>query len=271
MDALPELSGRSLGIAVLIALWLVLALAERTVAAGYRLEPQGPRWLRHVGLALLGSLAVAVLLPGGAIAAALWAHDRSLGLLPQLGLSWPLAFVLTCVVYDLAIYWQHRAFHRWPWLWRLHAVHHCDTSIDLSTGVRFHPLEILLSMSWKMAIAVALGALPEAVLVYELILTGMALFNHADYRLPDRLERALLWLLVTPVMHRIHHSDKRIETDSNYGNALSLWDRQFGSYTDAPSAGLRIGLERWREAKDQRLGRMLSLPFRRDWRKASEA
>lgn len=260
------MSGVSPALLVLIGLWLSLALAERWQAAGYRLAPQGGRWLRHLGLIGSGSLLLAIAVPGGAVAAALWAQGQSLGLLNVLSVPTAAAVVITCVVFDLMIYFQHRAFHRLPWLWRLHAVHHCDTSIDLSTGVRFHPLEILLSMLFKMAVAVALGALPEAIVVYELILTGMALFNHADIRLPDWLEPRLRWLLVTPPMHRIHHSDKPVETNSNYGNALSLWDRLFSTYTERPQPDIRIGLERWRKNDDQRLLRLLSLPFSRDWR-----
>lgn len=250
---------------VLVGLWLTFAIAEWLFSAGYRKSPRTGRWLRHISMISVGALILAVMIPGGAIAAALWAQTESIGVFNFIALPLLWTYLLTWIIYDLMIYLQHRAFHVFPMLWRLHAVHHSDTSIDLSTGIRFHPVEIVLSMLFKVFIAVGLGAPPEAIAIYELILTGMALFNHADFRLPSGFERALRWLVVTPPMHRIHHSDRRVETDSNYGNALSVWDRLFGTYTDRPIAELNIGLSRWREPADQRFTRLLRMPFREDW------
>jgi len=255
----------SIVLGVLVSLWVIFAIAEWFFAAGYRKSPRTGRWIRHLSLISVGALIVALMLPGGAIAAALWAQTESVGLFNYVALPPLWVYLLTWIIYDLMIYLQHRAFHAVPFLWRLHAVHHCDTSLDLSSGIRFHPVEIVLSMLFKVFVAVGLGAPPEAIAVYELILTGMALFNHADFRLPNGLERVLRWFVVTPPMHRIHHSDRRVETDSNYGNALSLWDRLLGTYRDKPMAPLNIGLARWRTDGDQKLTRLLGLPFREDW------
>jgi sterol desaturase/sphingolipid hydroxylase (fatty acid hydroxylase superfamily) len=245
---------------IFVALWLLLALAEARWSAGGRQTSVWLRWRRHLGLAAFNTLMLRVIAPGGAIAAALWAAEHDQGLLRQfdLGLVWQ--WLVTLLVFDFVIYWQHRIFH-WGPLWLLHAVHHSDTDFDLSTGVRFHPFEILLSMILKMLLAVALGAPAEAILVYEIILSGMALFTHADLRLPERIDRVLRWLIVTPNMHRIHHSTRRFETDSNYGNALSIWDRLCRSYTRHAEDGMRIGLEEHRDPTQQRLRALLEQPF----------
>jgi sterol desaturase/sphingolipid hydroxylase (fatty acid hydroxylase superfamily) len=245
---------------VFVALWLLLALAEARWSAGGRQTPVWLRWRRHLGLAALNTLLLRVIAPGGAIAAALWAAEHDKGLLHQFELATIWDWVVTLLVFDFAIYWQHRIFHSRPF-WLLHAVHHSDTDFDLSTGVRFHPFEILLSMILKMLLAVALGAPAEAILLFEIILSGMALFTHADLRIPDRIDHALRWVIVTPNMHRIHHSTRRFETDSNFSNALSIWDRLCRSYTRDAKEGMQIGLEQHREPDHQRLRALLQQPF----------
>jgi sterol desaturase/sphingolipid hydroxylase (fatty acid hydroxylase superfamily) len=245
---------------IFAALWLLLALAEARWSAGGRQTSLWLRWRRHLGLAALNTLLLRVIAPGGAVAAALWAAEHQQGLFHQLELAPAWRWLLTLLLFDFAIYWQHRIFH-WRPLWFLHAVHHSDTDFDLSTGVRFHPFEIGLSMIWKMLLAVWLGAPAEAIIVYEIILSSMALFTHADLRLPDRIDHTLRWIIVTPNMHRIHHSTRRFETDSNYGNALSIWDRLCRSYTRQAQDGMQIGLERHREAEQQRLAALLGQPF----------
>ena len=182
-------------------------------------------------------------------------------------LAWPawVEFAAAVLLLDLAIYWQHRVMHAVPMLWRLHRVHHCDTAFDVTTGLRFHPLEIALSMGFKLALISLLGPDPAAVLVFELLLSLGSLFTHTDIALPAGLDRRLRWLFVTPSMHRVHHSTRRVETDSNFGFHLSVWDRLFGSYTAAPREDERrmpIGLRSWREPRDQRLVSLLMNPFR---------
>jgi sterol desaturase/sphingolipid hydroxylase (fatty acid hydroxylase superfamily) len=180
-----------------------------------------------------------------------------------------MAIALTLLLLDLAIYVQHVLTHAVPALWRLHRVHHTDLDLDVTTGVRFHPFEILLSVLYKIALVVALGAHPLAVLIFEVLLNGSSLFNHANVRLPAMLERWLRLIWVTPEMHRVHHSVLRRETDSNYGSCLSLWDRLFGTYVAQPQAGhdrMTIGLEAFRTPAEQSLWSLLMQPVRREQR-----
>jgi sterol desaturase/sphingolipid hydroxylase (fatty acid hydroxylase superfamily) len=168
------------------------------------------------------------------------------------------------IVLDLVIYAQHVVFHHVPWLWRLHRMHHADLDIDVTTGVRFHPLEILLSLAIKMAAAVALGVPAEAVVIFEVLLNATSMFNHSNIALPPRLERVVRWFVVTPQMHQVHHSIAREETDSNFGFNLPWWDRLFGTYRTAPKAGaaLTIGLPIFRDIAELRFWRLLAQPFR---------
>jgi sterol desaturase/sphingolipid hydroxylase (fatty acid hydroxylase superfamily) len=169
------------------------------------------------------------------------------------------------ILLDLVIYWQHRLLHRIPLLWRLHRVHHADTGFDVSTGVRFHPLEIVLSMVIKLGAILLFGIAPLAVLIFELVLSAGSLFTHANLCLLAGFERRLRWLLVTPEMHRVHHSWHRDETDSNFSFHLSLWDRVFGTYRDQPRDGhvqMVIGLPEFRDSRDQSLLSLLLNPWR---------
>ena len=179
---------------------------------------------------------------------------------------WLVALVLALVLLDLAIYAQHIVFHRVPALWALHRVHHADPHFDVTTGLRFHPLEILLSMGLKIVLVVALGAPPVAVLLFEVILNAASLFNHANIRLPVAVDRLLRLVVVTPDMHRVHHSDLRTETDSNYGFSVPWWDRLFGTYRAAPAAGqegVTFGIGAFRTRRELWLDRLLTQPFRR--------
>ncbi len=222
------------------------------------------RWPGNVGLAFVGTILVRAALPVAAMGTALWAEAHGLGLLPALGLPGWLSVPLAVIALDLLVYLQHRVFHAVPLLWRLHRVHHADPEMDATSALRFHPLEILLSMLLKMAAVLALGAPPAAVLIFEVLLNATALFNHAAIRLPPAWERGLRQVLVTPAMHRIHHSEEPLETNSCFGFCLSVWDRIFGTDRAAAAAGehIRIGLSNWRAAGWQRLDRLLLLPFR---------
>lgn len=223
-----------------------------------------PRQWVNIALVALGTLLLRVALPWLAVGWALEVEARQWGLLVPLQLPGWLTATLAVLLLDLAIYWQHRLFHRLPWLWRLHRVHHSDLAFDVTTGVRFHPLELLLSLLIKLGVIALLGAPAAAVVAFEILLSAGALFSHADIALPPRLDRAVRWLLVTPSMHRIHHSPRRCETDSNYGFHLSLWDRLFTSYRSqpiSPEATMEIGLEHWREPGAQRFLPLLRQPL----------
>lgn len=249
---------------VFLAVLLALIALER-VRPWRAVRPLGMRrWPHNLGLALLGSVLVRAAVPAAAVGAALWAEGRGIGLFPALGAPGWVAIPLSILLLDLLIYWQHRITHMVPVLWRLHRVHHADPEIDATTGLRFHPVEILLSMGLKMAAVVALGAPAVAVLAFEVILNATAMFNHAAIRLPPRIEPLVRAVLVTPEMHRTHHSEIRAETDSCYGFCLSWWDRIFGSYVAAPAAGeaVVIGVAGWRDAAQQRLDRLLVQPLR---------
>ena len=223
------------------------------------------RWPANFGLVVIASLLVRLLAPAAAIGVALYAESHGLGLLRWLGVNGLVGGVLAVLLLDLLIYFQHRVFHAVPFLWRLHRVHHADPELDASSGLRFHPVEILLSMAIKMAAVVALGAPAEAVLVFEVLLNATSLFNHANLALPAWLDGALRLVLVTPDMHRVHHSEVREETDSDFGFCLSCWDRLFGTYRAEPAAGqlgMVIGVVEFRADQEQRLDRLLAQPFR---------
>lgn len=228
------------------------------------------RWARrsvNLGLVALDTVVLRVSLPVMAAGAAIYADERSIGLLNWLALPAWLKLGLALLVLDLAIYWQHRLFHRIKPLWRLHAMHHSDLFMDTTTGLRFHPFEILLSMLIKIVVVLGLGAPWLAVVVFEVVLNATALFNHSNIRLPGRLERLLRWGIVTPDMHRVHHSVHAEEHHSNFGFNLSVWDRLFGSYRAQPADGhsdMKLGLNQFRRESDQRLQTLLLQPFRRD-------
>ncbi len=253
-------SGLFIGIFLLFALW------ERLRPRRHQQVPPRQRWPANLAIVLLNSLAVRVLLPVAAVGVAWKAESAGWGLLNQL--NWPLwlTTVLAFVLLDFVIYLQHRLFHRIPVFWRLHRMHHADPEIDVSTGVRFHPIEILLSMLIKMVVVLAAGAPPVAVVLFEVVLNATSLFNHSNIVLPDRLDRWLRMLLVTPDYHRVHHSRIRKETDSNFGFNLSCWDRLLGTYRAQPELGhmgMQIGLDGFSDdARETGLWRMLTQPFR---------
>lgn len=224
------------------------------------------RQLTNLALAVIDSLMLRLLFPVLAAGLAIVVDARHGGLFGVL--EWPvwLEFVLAVLLLDMAIYWQHRLHHMIPWLWRLHRVHHSDVSFDVTTGVRFHPFEIALSMGVKLGLVWLLGPAPAAVVVFELLLSLGSLITHTDSALPVRVDRPLRWLLVTPSMHRVHHSVRRNETDCNFGFHLSLWDRLFGTYRAEPAqpeASMPVGLEAFREDADQGLIALLLQPLRK--------
>lgn len=250
---------------VFLALLVALALAEYRWPRHSAPPQRTRRWLSNLGLAILDTLALRLLLPWLAVDAAIYAQAHGIGLLHWLTLTPAASWLLTIIALDFLIYWQHRLLHLNGLLWRAHRVHHSDIALDATSAVRFHPLEILLSMGIKIPAVLLLGAPPAAVLLFEILLNGFALFTHANLSLPAHVERWLRCVLVTPEMHRIHHSILRDERDSNFGFHLSIWDRMFGSYRhvtrDAPES-FRLGLPEFRTAHEQTLPALLMQPFR---------
>jgi sterol desaturase/sphingolipid hydroxylase (fatty acid hydroxylase superfamily) len=243
----------------LMALWEVLA-PRRPQGIG-----RARRWPWNLGVVVIDAMVLWLVFPLTAVGVAVLATSRGFGLFPALAAPAWLAIPAAVLALDLAIYLQHVLFHAVPVLWRVHRMHHADLEFDVTTGVRFHPLEMVLSMAIKIAVIALLGAPAVAVLVFEVLLNVTSLFNHGNVHLPSHLERALRSMLVTPEMHRVHHSVIRRETDSNFGFNLSWWDRLFGTYRAQPAAGheaMVIGLEQFREPEELRLDRMLAQPFR---------
>ncbi|PKP79741.1 MAG: fatty acid hydroxylase [Alphaproteobacteria bacterium HGW-Alphaproteobacteria-18] len=231
-----------------------------------RVMPRLHRWVTNLSLSALSSLGLRLLGPLTVAGAALAARQSGLGLFNMIDAPVWLAAAATLILLDLAVWAQHLAMHKSPLLWRMHRVHHTDRDLDVTSGLRFHPFEAAVSMAWKALIVFLLGAPLMVALAYEIILNAMSLFTHANLRLPLWLDRALRWVIVTPDMHRIHHSVIRTETDSNYGNALSIWDRIFATYTPEPAAGqdgLTIGLEEWQDARPAQIRFTLAHPLAR--------
>lgn len=253
--------------AFFVGVFAIVAVWEAMAPRRERQLPRRARWPANLGIVALNTALVRLLLPTTAVTFALVGEQRGWGLLNNIDLPREPAIVLAVIALDLAIYLQHVLFHAVPVLWRLHRMHHADLDIDVTTGARFHPVEIALSMGLKLGAIAALGAPAEAVLAFEILLNATAMFNHANLRLPERIDRGLRWLVVTPDMHRVHHSIVRQETDSNFGFNLPWWDRLFGTYRAQPAAGheaMTIGIDRFRKPREQRLDRMLTQPFRDD-------
>jgi sterol desaturase/sphingolipid hydroxylase (fatty acid hydroxylase superfamily) len=243
----------------LMALWELLA-PRRAQEIG-----RAWRWPNNLGVVVVDTLLLRLIFPTAAVGLAILGEERGWGLLNNIALPAWLEIVLAVVVLDLVIYCQHVLFHAVPALWRLHRMHHADLEFDVTTGVRFHPIEILLSMVIKLGAVAALGAPALGVLAFEVLLNATSMFNHGNVRLPRGLDRVLRWIVVTPEMHRVHHSIERRETDSNFGFNLPWWDRLFGTYRAEPKAGhlgMTIGISEFREPRELRLDRMLLQPFR---------
>jgi len=249
------------GVFIVMAAW-EFVVPRRTQAIG-----RGWRWPNNLGVVAVNTLLVRIVFPTTAVGLALLAEARSFGLFNVIALPAWVGVLASVVILDLAIYLQHVLFHAVPALWRLHRMHHADLEFDVSTGLRFHPIEILLSMLIKFAVVAALGAPALSVLIFEVLLNATSMFNHANVRIPLGLDRALRWLVVTPDMHRVHHSILARETNSNFGFNLPWWDRLFGTYRAQPAAGheaMTIGIEQFRDSRELGLDRMLVQPFRGD-------
>lgn len=228
------------------------------------LKPQ--RWFTNLAIVVIDSIVVRLLFKTAAVGGALWAATNGIGLFNMFDAPYWLAFAISFVVLDFAVWLSHVASHKIPMFWRIHRMHHADVDIDVTTALRFHPIEIVLSMCWKFLIVLLMGAPAAAVLVFEMVLNGGAMFNHSNLRLPLWLDKVVRLVIVTPDMHRVHHSTNRSEHDSNYGFNLSIWDRLFKTYTDQPELGhneMNIGLEPWQNEKPARLDWSLMVPFKK--------
>ena len=249
------------GVLVLLAGVELLAPRRRQAVGRWR------RWPGNFGLVALDTAILRILFPAAAVGMALLAEQRGWGLFNLVDLPSWMEIGLAVVLLDLIIYGQHVLFHAVPALWRIHRVHHADLEFDVTTGLRFHPVEIVLSIVIKFAAVILLGAAALAVLIFEVLLNATSMWSHSNIRLPASADRIVRNLMVTPDMHRTHHSIVRRETDSNFGFNLSGWDRLFGTYRVQPEAGhegMTIGIPQFRSEGELRLDRMLLQPFRRD-------
>ncbi len=252
-----------------LGLFALFATIESLAPRRRRTQPRLRRWITNWAITLVDTLALRALaigLPALAVGAALDAAAQGYGLLNAVNWNPVAEGALAILFFDFAIWFQHLVTHKVPLLWRLHRVHHADRDIDVSTAIRFHPLEILFSMLVKIGLVYVLGPAAWAMVAFEVILNGTAMFNHANMALPGWLDRFLRAFLVTPDMHRIHHSTRREEHDSNYGFALSIWDRLFRTYNARPKGGeeaMTIGLK-WQDDAPSKLGWSLALPFHRE-------
>ena len=254
-----------LRLAAFAGIFLAVGCWEAARPRRQRFFARTARWPHNLGLLAIDIVAARLIAPGAAIAVAIAAESGNWGLLHTVGLPAWANMVVAVILLDLAIYFQHVMFHAVPTLWRLHRVHHADLDFDVTTGIRFHPVEILLSILIKCAAVAAIGAPAVAVLVFEVLLNATSVFNHANASIPAGVERWLRWLVVTPDMHRIHHSIRYDESSSNFGFNLPWWDRLFGTCKSEPAAGheaMIIGVDAFRDPGERRLSRLLFQPFR---------
>jgi len=270
--------GFFVGTLTIMALWEIVA-PKRALTVSRAL-----RWTNNLGLVFFNSFIVRLIFPAAAVGVAIFAADHGWGLLNYYSIPFTLSVVLSIIAMDFIIYLQHVLVHAVPVLWRLHRVHHADLDYDVTTGARFHTLEIILSMLIKFATIVVLGPPVVAVIIFEVVLNAMAMFNHGNIGLPKGLDKLLRWFIVTPDMHRVHHSIEDDETNSNFGFNLSWWDRLFGTYRDQPRGGhqgMTIGIRKFREPKQASwITGMLAMPFigkisgytinRREWSDKNE-
>lgn len=244
--------------------FLVMAVWETVKPKRTLTVPKGKRWAINLMMTLMNALVVRLIFPLAAVGSALIAEEKNWGLFHQLTIDNRVAGVIAVLVLDFTIYFQHAMFHSIPVFWRLHMVHHTDLDIDVTTGARFHPLEILLSMGIKMSVIVLLGAPAYAVLIFEILLNATSMFNHSNISIPPKLDKIIRLFIVTPDMHRVHHSVIIRERNSNFSFNFSWWDRIFRTYKDRPDKGhheMVIGLANFRDFKKLGLGSLLALPL----------
>lgn len=251
---------------IFIGLFATMALLEYLAPRRTPKPVKTQRWLTNWAIVVIDSVLVRLVFKAAAVGGAVWAEQAGIGLFNNVAVPYWLAFSAAFLVLDFAVWLSHVASHKIPVFWRIHRMHHSDVDFDVTTAIRFHPVEIILSMAWKYAVVLAIGAPAAAVLVFEIVLNGAAMFNHSNWRMPLWADRWLRLVIVTPDMHRVHHSIERHEHDTNYGFNLSIWDRMFRTYTDQPALGhdgMQIGLKDWQDEQPTRLRWSLMVPFRR--------
>ena len=249
-----------------LGIFFVMAAWEKASPRRALQQSKLTRWANNLGLTFFNTFVLRLLFPAAAVGTALIADEKGWGLFHAISLPGWAGGLASIVILDLVVYAQHVAFHKVPVLWRLHRMHHIDLDIDVTTGARFHPVEIIISMAIKMGAVAALGAPAWSVVAFEVLLNGTSMFNHSNISINLRVDRWIRRFIVTPDMHRVHHSVRIRETDSNYGFNLSWWDRLFGTYRDQPAAGhtaMKIGLANYRDPKWLNIGWMLLVPASR--------
>ncbi len=259
-----ELTEPQIRFGIFIGLFVLLAVLEFMVPRRMPKPVKARRWFTNWAIIVIDSVVVRVLFASAAVGAALWASSNGYGLFNVVPVPEWLSIVICFVVLDFSIWLTHLASHKIPILWKIHRMHHSDVDIDVSTAIRFHPIEIALSMAWKIGVVIALGAPAVSVLIFEIVLNGAAMFNHSNFKIPLSVDRILRWIIVTPDMHRVHHSIIHNETDSNYGFNLAIWDRMFKTYIAQPQEGhdgMTIGLSEWQDEKPTQLWWTLKVPF----------
>ncbi|MCH1412975.1 MAG: sterol desaturase family protein [Rhodobacteraceae bacterium] len=256
-------------LSIFFGLFIVFAAIEYFFPRRVVAKSKARRWLTNWSVSVFNVLTLrlfSLALPLLAIGAAFDAQNLGIGLFNQIGFSVWIEIIMVILILDFCIWLQHLLTHKIGFLWRIHRVHHSDTEMDISTAIRFHPIEIALSMALKIGLVYILGADPLSVLIFEILLNGSSIFNHANINIPNRFDKILRFLIVTPDMHRIHHSSDRIEHDTNFGFALSIWDHIFRTYKLRPERNhteMEIGLN-WQDEKPEKLSWSLSLPFKKN-------
>jgi sterol desaturase/sphingolipid hydroxylase (fatty acid hydroxylase superfamily) len=267
MNNLTVDSEATIRLLVFISAFILLAVLEHFFPRRTLKYSKAQRWLSNFGISAFNTLLIRLLIPIAAVGAAMFAAEQNWGLLNLIDLPVWLGIVTFLLVFDLTIYFQHRLFHAIPVLWRLHRMHHTDMDYDVSTGNRFHPLSILLSSTIKLALIFVLGPLPVAVIAAEVLLNATSMFNHSNLKIGLKLDRALRYFLVTPDMHRVHHSSNPQEHSQNFGFNFPWWDKLFGSYKDQPELGhdkMEIGIKGFCSTDSTGLGKLLMQPLKSD-------
>lgn len=262
---MPEFSEATIRLGAFVSIFVAMAVFEQLLPRRERYPARGRRWLTNWGMLIIDSAVLRVLFPAAAVGVALWAEEAGFGLFNIIDVPPVLAAIVVFVALDFAVWLEHVVSHHWPLLWRIHKVHHSDVDLDVTSALRFHPAEIIISMLWKASLVALMGAPVVAVLIFEIVLNGMAMFNHSNVKLPLWLDRLLRPAIVTPDMHRIHHSIIERETNTNFGFNLSVWDRLFGVYTKDPvhgQTGMTIGLAEHQNREPTGLLWSLILPLR---------
>lgn len=251
-------------LSIFLGVLVLFLILESLFPARKRVLPRLSRWFTNLSMSALGSVTGALMSPVLALSVAALAASNGWGLLNQISINAWIEGAIAIVLLDFAIWAQHVAFHYVPWLWRLHSVHHTDRDLDATSGIRFHPGEIAVSLLWKAVAILALGPSVLAVFIFEIILNAGSIYTHSNISLPSWLDRTLRTLFVTPDMHRVHHSVVERETNSNFGFNFSIWDRIFRTYRRDAQAPLTLGLSEHQSSTPARLGYSLWLPFRKD-------